>query len=798
MWDGYFPESTSHVFTFSQLADFIYDSIGPERSVELVTKNKIDYFNIPASFDIEASSWSTGDYESNNVRHYATMYIWQFGLNGSVIYGRTWNQFITLISQLTSAMGLSYKRRLLVYVHNLGYEFQWIRNYFEWVKVFAIKNRRPVYAITGGIEFRCSYFLSNYSLAHIGDELLQHYPVHKLVGALDYKKIRHSSTPLSSTELAYCVNDVKVVMSYIQEKIENDGDITKIPLTNTGYVRNYCREACFSGSENANMPIMPSGDSSESSSSTSVISQLTDSELKKIRLNYHALMKSLQVQSEEEYLQLRRGFMGGFTHAGILYSNQVMYDVGSADLTSSYPYQMVANYFPKTRFVYIGTVNDSYILKKLLSTYCCIFDAEFFNLKPKVEFENILSTSRCWGLEGEKVNNGRVISASHCCTTLTELDFENMCRFYEWSAIKIVNMRTSLRGYLPKDLIMAVLNLYESKTALKGISGKEIEYLVSKNMINAAFGMMVTNIVRGEYAYDSDEGWVKFETDVEKQLGSYNKNFNRFLYYGWGLWVTAHARNCLFSAIYEFGADYVYSDTDSIKGINFSEHADYFRNYNNHVINSLIKMCSTLNIPFSKCAPLTRKGEKKIIGAWDMETPYLRFKAVGAKRYIYEYPDHKLQITVGGLNKSYAVPYLLWKYGNGMRDDNVDMCADWLDWKGIAYDKYVDPFIQLARIAYSNSPLASEALTYILSHCILNYDPIFKIFGEGMYIPPEHTGKQTLDYIDNGFRTICTDYLGVPAIVTERSAIYMEPQNYCMSITDEYRKLLRGVQIVSD
>ena len=43
----------------------------------------------------------------------------------------------------------------------------------------------------------------------------------------------------------YCENDIRVLMSYIQEKIEQDGDISKIPLTNTGYVRRYAREACF-------------------------------------------------------------------------------------------------------------------------------------------------------------------------------------------------------------------------------------------------------------------------------------------------------------------------------------------------------------------------------------------------------------------------------------------------------------------------------------------------------------------------------------------------------------------------
>lgn len=777
MWDGFYPDSLSHVFTISQLRDFLHDALDLH-DIDIVKSGRVEYYNIPASFDIETSSWMTGDFEKDNVQHWATMYIWQFGLNGSVIYGRTWEEFGALIVELESVMSLNSSRHLIIYVHNLGYEFQWIRNWFSWDKVFAIKNRRPVYAISGGIEFRCSYFLSNYSLAYIGDELLQTYPIKKLIGALDYRKVRHSYTPLTDIELSYCVNDVKVVMSYIQEKIEHDGDITKIPLTNTGYVRNYCREACF----------------------TEGVSQLSEEELRKIRLNYKAIMNSLQVQSDEEYYQFRRGFMGGFTHAGILYSNQVIHDVGSADIASSYPFTIVCQYFPMTRFQYIGTVTDLTFFRKMLAKYCCIFDIQFTNLKPRVEFENILSLSRCWGYDPKavKTNNGRVISAPLIATTITELDFDNLCLFYVWDSIKIINLRISNRGYIPKALIIAVLNLYESKTALKGIAGKEIEYLVSKNMINAAFGMMVTAIVRGEYAYDNDEGWIKFEADVENQLSSYNKNFNRFLYYGWGVWVTAHARNNLFSAIYEFGDDYVYSDTDSIKGINFEAHKAYFINYNNQVKDRLIRMCANLNIPFSKTCPSTKKGVKKIIGVWEIEDSYRRFKAVGAKRYIYEYENNFLQITCGGLNKSQAVPYLLWKYGGGASKRNEDLSLEFLNDNQIPIDKYYTPFQQVARLAYSRLPLAGIAKSFLLSQLTLNYDPIFAVFGEGMFIPPEHTGKQTLDYLDFEYSTICTDYLNIPSVIHERSGVYMEPQYYIMSITKEYRELLRGVVHVCD
>ena len=712
-WQGY---NNSNVYEASQLAEALKEAF-EDRDIELVESNRIEYFNIPASFDIETSSFIASKDENGEPVKAATMYIWQLGLNGTVIYGRTWDEFDNVINELVDYLELSSKRHLLIYVHNLGYEFQFIRKRFNWDKVFAIKQRRPVYAICGGIEFRCSLFLSNYSLEYIGKNLLHKYPVEKLVGNLDYSKIRHSKTPLTDEELAYCINDVKVVMSYIQEKIEMDGDITRIPLTNTGYVRNYCRKECFYEG-------IPEDDKEAR---------------KRVQMNYKAIMKSLQIQSEEEYEQMHRAFMGGFTHASALYSGRVMYDVGSADLTSSYPYTIVAEYFPMTKGEYIGSVEDNKLFNYYLSNFCCLFDIEFTNLEPIQEYENPISYSRCF-IEGDYiVNNGRLVSADKCTTTITELDYDTISKFYRWDSVKIMNMRVYHRGYLPKALILAVLSLYEDKTTLKGVSGKEVEYLVSKNMINAAFGMMVTAVVRDEFEY-ADE-WFKKAADVDSQLAGYNNNFNRFLFYGWGVWVTAHARHNLFSAIYEFGTDYVYSDTDSIKGINFEQHMEYFKKYNDNVFEKLLDMCNHYNIPFNKCRPKTKNGEEKLIGVWDMEKPYVRFKTVGAKRYIYEYEDGELSLTVSGLNKKYAIPYLLEENNN-------------------------------------------------------NKDIIFEKFGEGMFIPAGHTGKMTLTYIENEMCGTLVDYLGNKSTYHELSAIHMEPQSYFISLVGDYIKFLKGVQYV--
>ena len=112
--------------------------------------------------------------------------------------------------------------------------------------MFAVKNRTPVKAVTfDGIEFRCSYLLSGYSLKKVAEHL-QKYKVSKLIGELDYRLIRTPLTPLNEHEQMYVLYDGIIVMCYIDEQIESHkNDITKIPLTKTGEVRKYCRDMCL-------------------------------------------------------------------------------------------------------------------------------------------------------------------------------------------------------------------------------------------------------------------------------------------------------------------------------------------------------------------------------------------------------------------------------------------------------------------------------------------------------------------------------------------------------------------------
>ena len=278
------------------------------------SNTQIEYYNIVFAFDIETSNFIDPKDKENNKR--SIMYIWQLAINGRVVIGREWHEFLYAVNTIVERLELYKNKRIIIYVHNLAFEFQFIRKMFEWQKVFAIDNRKPIYAITKqGVEFRCSYILTNYSLAKLGEQLHK-YKVSKLVGDLDYNLIRTPKTPLTDKEMQYCINDVLVVSAYIKECIEQERNISRIPLTATGYCRRYVRHNClYSGGKKG----------------------------KQAQFNkYHELMLSMKIQSVEEYEQLKRAFAGGFTHAAARYSGQVIENADSIDFTSSYPYALLS------------------------------------------------------------------------------------------------------------------------------------------------------------------------------------------------------------------------------------------------------------------------------------------------------------------------------------------------------------------------------------------------------------------------------------------------------------------------
>lgn len=694
-----------------------------------IVGNKKCMYNFPFSFDIETTSFY--DQEGEKA---ACMYIWMFALpDETVIIGRTWGEFQTLNNLLEECLGLNQNLSIYVSVCNLAYEFQFMRKWFDWEKVFSIGSRAVAYCINSNwVTYKCAYIQSGCSLAKIANDL-KSVKIEK-GKELDYHMIRHSGSPLSDEELSYCIKDVLILIYYIKEQIEKDGNILKIKLTKTSYVRSYMIDSCLFDLETDH-------------NTKKALTQFSD---------YKRIMGGLICHDKEELFAWEQAFGGGYVHSSPLHSRQTIgsrkHPADSIDFTSSYPFCIVA--FPEFpigegELIEVKKKSEFY---KIIQRCACIFEIEFIDLVAKFDYDYYISKSKCWESDGLIDVNGRVQSAKSVKMTITNIDFEIISNCYEFKKIRIGRFWKYKKGYLPTKLIECILKLYADKTELKDVEGREDDYMLAKAMLNSVYGCMVTKIIQPNEEY-IDDHWATADEvepmDIDEEIDKYNRKFNRVLFFPWGVFCTALARRNLWlgigsygnneGGIISFGNDYLYSDTDSIKCINFENHKKDFDLYNKWCEFMIKKAMKHHNLPIELAIPKTIKGVEKPLGVWEWETEYARyigFKSLRAKAYLVNQEGKGLKLTVAGLNKKIAIPYIMNRYK----------------------------------------------------------DKVFESFDDDLDIPAEASGKLTHTYIDGGCSGKLIDMYGNVGDYWERSYIHLEGAEFHLSLMGEYLKYLMEVQ----
>lgn len=568
---------------------------------------KRHYMALTTAFDIETSL----------IGEQSVMYIWQwqFGTDYTVI-GRTWDEFRDLQSRIRSV--LPAEKWLVVYVHNLSYEFQFLKGiyYFTPDDVFAIASRKVVKCdMCGCFEFRCSYKLTNMSLKQFTKRMrVEH---QKLSGEeFNYGKVRYPWTELTEEELEYCTNDVLGLVEAINALMTRDGDtLQTIPMTSTGYVRRNAKRAMREGIQH-----------------NFVYSILPDIEL---------------------YRALRESFRGGNTHANRYYAGDIVKEVHSADRSSSYPAVMCNCEFPMSVFVPIlkADLNAGYISRCMTIRHkALLLRIGIKDLKMRNPYWGCpyLSSDKCRNLcnARDTVDNGRILSADYLETTVTDIDFKIILEEYTGEIIFLQGWYASYKK-LPQPLINEVIRYYKDKTELKGVKGQEIYYDKAKALLNSLYGMMAQDPVKHRQLFQQIGDWTEDDTPDEVILEKSNQK--AFLAYQWGVWVTAHARYALemgIRLVHETeGADFVYCDTDSVK---YTGHVDWTE-YNNERIAECKESGSFATDP---------AGITHYMGVFETEDnpetgyAYYQFKTLGAKKYAYvETEGEGVHCTIAGVNK---------------------------------------------------------------------------------------------------------------------------------------------------
>lgn len=682
-----------------------FEKYSPERVLECLSgtifkkqkqvENQI--FTDIITFDIETTTID---------KDRSVMYIWQICINGKCFYGRLWSEFENFISLLNT-----YGSRFYIWVHNLSFEFTFIQHLFCFDDMCKVHEAHSVREATyKNITFRCTYFMTNLSLAKVAEQYKLEFE--KLSGDdFDYDKKRYSFTSLTELEMKYCQHDVLILWAYISTF---DKPFNKIPSTATGFTRSLYK---------AN--IKRYGDSSKIAN----------------------IVRDDVCDNIEDFELLQNAFAGGYTHANSRYIGHTLENVRSRDKTSFYPSIMARFKFPrKLHRINSKTVEETFTEYYNARDeygepeYFLIIRVGFVNLRAKTRITTI-SEHKCLELSGsyyeddkrkqfekelsscderrrkeiEKyctapdIDNGRIFSAKHLLIDITSLDLETIDLFYEYDEKHIIKGLWSKLRYLPVSLLMTMLELYAQKTELKNVEGKEELYQSLKALLNSLFGVCVTSPLREKWNYRDFDFYKEEKLPPEEQseeLRKYARNHG--LLYQWGVYITAISRNEILKHNFALGdIRVIYNDTDSIKYFYDEFTEKYFNDFDNNVVKPQLQRCFEYlkcNIPeleWKYFEPVDIEGRKHLLGLIEVEGTYNYFKTLGCKRYIHTDTNKKgeevLKCTVAGCPKS-AMGDELMKRGK--------------DWKTIfSFFRYDIEVKECKKVHYYTKPTEPEILT---------------------------------------------------------------------------------------
>lgn len=655
-----------------------------------------------------------------------------------------------------------------IYVHNLPFDASFLIPKQNIFKMFASSAHKPYYYVTWqGVRYVDTVVLTQKKLAQLGAEL-EHFTDKKQIGDFDYNLIRNEKTKFSQKEYGYVTNDTTVLAAFINEFMtEYEGKLCNLPLTLTGTVRNFERNV-MKGNQKEIRELYEDGILPQNSEAYKILSGQIKGNLKEaVKKLVGDTARNLTL-TWDEYKLMKDCYAGGFTHSNPNHTGKVMRDVQSWDFTSSYPTRLLSEKFAcNCGGKVIGT--DQEILDKLNNVNpgkeLYMFRVHFDQILSKINYDYYLSGSKCKHSEvGYIESNGRVVTAQDVSTAMLSTDWDTFKRVYKFSKPHFSDVYVFKLSYLPLGLLMSTLHFYSQKTKLKGVVGREKDYLRGKGRLNAgSYGMMVQDPIKEEIGYFNEQ-WhtIKpkdFTDGVKmKKIDQYNNSRNRFLFYLWGVQISAYSRHELWRGIMECKNDYCYSDTDSIKVINSDKHKKFIDKYNQEITEKIDRCLDFYGLDLELARPKDIKGKKHQLGVWDPNDGfYSYFKTLGAKRYIDVSKDSNVfEITIAGLSKKLGAKFLL----------------------------------DQAKIKYHESK-AGWVLDDHTKRSILR---IFKKFDENLHVPASKTGKLAHYYVNHYDSFEVTDYQGNTAKVDAGGGCLLKATDFTLSLADQFKKFLTSIE----
>lgn len=604
------------------------------RNVQTYKKSK--YLNLGSGFDIETTNFYSKTYD----RWMASMWCWQWSFDEITVIGRTWEEFAHFAALVASTLDLSKDRKLLVFVHNLPFEWSFIRKWLPVEKILS-KTRRDIMTFTAfaGMEFRDSLILTRFSLAKMAKNY--NLGLEKLKGDLDYNLIRTTKTPFKdNNEIAYCINDVQILQRFFHKYIKPNYLRMgfRVPLTQTGIPRMDLKRA-----------LKRTGEAKK----------------------YHEFIERAFPCEEFYEFERRYIFRGGFTHANILQIN-IAFDLyeedpdedpemAGFDRKSSYPAEILHNKFG---MFYIDENPDyfeqvRYQPEEYFRDYGFMGYFRIDNIKAKGP-HSIESKHKLVNYSEDAIfDNGRLVSASWIYTGLLETDYLNYLDFYDFRPedVHCIWIKSTIKDYLPKFIIDTVYKYFFQKETLPKDT---VEYQRGKEKLNSVYGCFATGINKSDYIFYNGELYLSDDPELPEDVRKKPKDFEsiikkQFLLPIWACQVSSGARRELLRMFKIAPYDSLYGDTDSDKIRHYKRYLPQIEAYNERMEKLNEEAANRWNLNFNII---------KDLGKFVKEEELEKFKTLGAKRYLYKTkpePDSgkfpEIKSVVAGMEKGSFMNY---------------------------------------------------------------------------------------------------------------------------------------------
>lgn len=598
----------------------------PKTVQERCKKNarpKPKYLDVTCTFDIETTNTDTDGFA----------YSFQTCIGGAVVVPRYFEEWADIMETLVDKWSITERKRLVVFVHNLGYEYTYLIQMLcdRWgdCKALYTKSRKPLYLMfDNGIEFRDSLKLFQKSLAR-ATEGCKH---EKLRGDLDYSVYRTADTPLDDTEFAYCVNDVLGLWEAIERlKSERHYNAATLPMTNTALVIKEVNKHL-------------TGDS-------------------------RTLQKMQALELNREQMEIAyKAMAGGDTHGTRWRAGHTYRNCNSYDFKSAHPSQQLLWKFPEGHPMMLPQGQPQTVMDNIISSgmgWIAEIAIKGLQIRPECP-DPVISVSKCAGLKcDENKDNGRVLQADETLLYCDSNDWQRIKEAYTFERVVMHRGFCFRLGYLPDSFRMAIFDKFKIKETMKGSP----EYAFSKICVNTIFGACAQKTIRDEYTAEIGDSIdferMSWEVNLKKKTpAEIQKSQKGKFPFLWGLWTASLTRLKLWQLLKIVGWEKViYWDTDSCKYEGAKVPA--VEQYNQEVA----AQCEKRGVVVTK-----PNGRKVYIGIAEDEHPqadygYTEFRFLHAKCYAARTCEGVLESTIAGVGK---------KEGQAALKDNIENLNDFL------------------------------------------------------------------------------------------------------------------------